>query len=182
MIAVIITIMLLQLKAPHESSLTALGDVAPTFLSYVLSFVYVAIYWNNHHHLFHLVRRVNGGVLWSNLHLLFWLSLIPFATSWLGEHPTAPAPTAIYGVSLLMPAIGWYVMQAVVVRAEGGERSELARALGTDWKGKLSPVLYLAGIACAFIDTRLADALYVCVALLGLVPDRRIERVLTRQP
>jgi uncharacterized membrane protein len=181
-IAVIITIMVLELKAPHDASFTALSEDAPTFLGYVLSFVYVAIYWNNHHHLFYLVRRVDGGVLWGNLHMLFWLSLIPFATSWLGEHPAASAPTAIYGLSLLTPAIAWYIMQATVVRAQGGGGSELAQALGSDWKGKFSPMLYLAGVACAFIDTRLADAIYAGVALMWLVPDRRIEKVIGRRP
>ena len=177
-IAVIITIMVLELKAPHDGSIGALAAVAPTFFSYVLSFVYVAIYWNNHHHLFALVSRVNGGVLWANLHLLFWLSLIPFATSWVGEHPSAPIPTALYGVSLLMPALAWMVMQAVIIRNEGGGSSALARALGSDLKGKLSPALYLAGVLASFLHTAVADALYVLVALIWLVPDRRIERAL----
>ncbi len=179
-IAVIITIMVLELKAPHDASLGALREAAPVFLSYVLSFIYVAIYWNNHHHLFTLVQRVGGGVLWANLHLLFWLSLIPFATSWLGEHAAAPVPTAIYGVSLLMPAIAYYVLQGVLVRGQGGSGSALARALGRDAKGKLSPLLYLAGIVLAFVDTRLSDAIYVLVALMWLVPDRRIERAIQR--
>jgi uncharacterized membrane protein len=177
-IAVIITIMVLELKAPHGDSLGALAAAAPTFLSYVLSFVYVAIYWNNHHHLFALVSRVSGGVLWANLHLLFWLSLIPFATSWVGEHPSEPIPTALYGVSLLIPALAWMVMQRVIIRNEGGSSSALARALGSDWKGKLSPALYLAGVAASFLHTLVADALYVLVALLWLIPDRRIERAL----
>ena len=179
-IAVIITIMVLELKAPHDASLGALREAAPVFLSYVLSFIYVAIYWNNHHHLFTLVQRVGGGVLWANLHLLFWLSLIPFATSWLGEHAAAPVPTAIYGVSLLMPAIAYYVLQGVLVRGQGGSGSALARALGRDAKGKLSPLLYVAGILLAFVDTRLSDAIYVLVALMWLIPDRRIERAVQR--
>ena len=174
-IAVIITIMVLELKAPHDGSFGALRDSAPTFLSYVLSFVYVAIYWNNHHHFFHLVPRVNGALLWANLHLLFWLSLVPFTTSWLGEHPSAAAPTAVYGISLLMAAVAWYVMQAVIVRTLG-RTSALARALGRDIKGRISPGLYLAGIAAAFVDTRISDAIYVLVALMWLVPDRRMER------
>ncbi len=178
-IAVIITIMVLELKAPHEVSLGALKAAAPVFLSYVLSFIYVAIYWNNHHHLFYLVSRVGGAVLWANLHLLFWLSLVPFVTSWIGEHPFSPTPTAIYGVALLMPAIAWYVLQAVIIQAQGGE-SALARALGRDVKGKLSPPLYLAGILLAFVDTRISDAIYVLVALMWLVPDRRIERTVQR--
>lgn len=175
-IAVIITIMVLELKAPHDASLAALRETVPVFLIYVLSFVYVAIYWNNHHHFFALVRRVHGGVLWANLHLLFWLSLVPFATSWMGEHDTAPIPTALYGVSLLMPAIAWDIMQTVIIRAQGSH-SRLKRAIGSDIKGKISPVLYLSGIGLAFVDTRISDALYVLVALLWLIPDRRVERL-----
>jgi uncharacterized membrane protein len=178
-LAVIITIMVLELKAPQNADLRSLQEVAPVFLSYVLSFVYLAIYWNNHHHLFHLVHHVNGMVLWANLVLLFWLSLIPFTTSWMGQNPTAAAPTAIYGVSLLMPAIGWYLLQAVIIRAQGSG-SALARALGSDFKGKISPMLYLAGIALAFIDPRISDAIYVLVALMWLVPDKRIERAVHR--
>jgi uncharacterized membrane protein len=178
-IAVIITIMVLELKAPHDVSLGALKETAPVFLSYVLSFIYVAIYWNNHHHLFYLVSHVRGTMLWANLHLLFWLSLIPFATSWMGEHPSSPVPTAIYGAALLMPAIAWYVLQAVIIRAQGSG-SALARALGSDIKGKLSSPLYLAGILSAFVDTRIADAIYVLAALMWLVPDRRIERAVQR--
>jgi uncharacterized membrane protein len=178
-IAVIITIMVLELKAPHDVSLSALKETTPVFLSYVLSFIYVAIYWNNHHHFFHLVRRVGGTMLWANLHLLFWLSLIPFATSWMGEHAFSPVPTAVYGLALLMPAIAFYVLQAVIIRAQGSG-STLARALGSDIKGKLSAPLYLAGILLAFVDTRIADAIYVLVALMWLVPDRRIERTVQR--
>jgi uncharacterized membrane protein len=174
-IAVIITIMVLELKAPSDVSLRALRGEAPVFLSYVLSFIYVAIYWNNHHHFLYLVRRVDGALLWANLHLLFWLSLIPFTTSWLGEHPSAPVPTAIYGLSLLLPAVAWYVWQVVIIRAQG-EDAPLAQAIGRDLKGKLSPLVYLAGIALAFVDTRVSDALYVLVALLWLRPDPRIER------
>ena len=178
-IAIIITIMVLELKVPHDASLRALLGVTPIFLSYVLSFVYISIYWNNHHHFFHLVRHVTGRVLWANMHLLFWLSLIPFATGWMGENQFAPVPTAVYGVALLMPAVAWYVMQAVLVRTQGSD-SLLARALGRDLKGKVSPPLYLTGILCAFVDTRIADAIYVLVALMWLVPDRRIERVARR--
>lgn len=177
-IAVIITIMVLELKAPHDAGLGALKDLAPVFLSYVLSFVYVAIYWNNHHHFFVLVHRVDGKVLWANLHLLFWLSLVPFATSWLGEHPAAPIPTAVYGVSLLAPAVAWYIMQTVLIREQGGGGAALAQALGGDLKGKLSPLLYLAGIGLAFVDTRISQGLYVLVALMWLVPDRRVEKAL----
>ena len=178
MIAVIITIMVLELKAPHDASLGALKASAPVFLSYVLSFVYVAIYWNNHHHFFHLVRHVDGGLLWANLHLLFWISLVPFATNWLGEHASAAIPTAVYGLALLMPALAWYVLQTVIVRAQGSG-SALARALGRDIKGKVSPPLYLAAIVLAFVDTRISDAIYVLVALMWLVPDRRIERTIS---
>ena len=158
----------------------ALFAVAPVFLSYVLSFIYVAIYWNNHHHFFHLVRRVNGTILWTNMHLLFWLSLIPFATGWMGENEFAPVPTAVYGVSLLMPALAWQVMQWALLRAHGSG-SALAQAIGPDIKGRLSPVLYLAGTATAFVDTRIAGTVYLLVALIWLVPDRRIERVLTQR-
>ena len=174
-IAIIITIMVLELKVPHDASLPALVQVVPVFLSYVLSFVYVSIYWNNHHHFFHLVRHVTGGILWANLHLLFWLSLIPFATGWMGENQFSPLPTAVYGVALLMPAVAWYVLQTVIIRTQGRE-SPLARALGWDVKGKISPFLYLSGVLCAFVDTRIADAIYVLVAFMWLVPDRRIER------
>jgi uncharacterized membrane protein len=153
--------------------------VTPVFLSYVLSFVYVGIYWNNHHHLFYLVRRADGAMLWANLHLLFWLSLIPFATSWMGENHFAPLPTALYGIALLMPAVAWQILQFAILRSHGRD-SPLARALGRDLKGKLSPVLYLAGILLAFADARVAGALYVLVAMIWLVPDRRIERMLRR--
>ena len=174
-IAVIITIMVLDLRAPHATDFGALRDVAPAFLGYVLSFVYVAIYWNNHHHLFHVVQRVDGAVLWANMHLLFWLSLIPFATGWIGEHHSSPVPTAIYGLSLLMPALAWAVLQAVIIQSQG-PGSALRQAVGRDLKGKLSPPLYLAGALLAFVDTRISDAIYAGVALLWFIPDRRIER------
>jgi uncharacterized membrane protein len=176
-IAVIITIMVLELKTPHDASLGALQQAAPVFLGYVLSFIYVGIYWSNHHHMLYLAPRVSGGILWANLHLLFWLSLIPFTTSWLGEHYDAAIPAAVYGVSLLMPALAWYGLQTLIVRAQGRD-SALARALGRDVKGKISPLLYLAGILLAFIDARLAEAIYVVVALMWVVPDRRFEREL----
>ncbi len=178
-IAIIITIMVLDLKVPHDASLGALAELTPVFLCYVLSFVYVSIYWNNHHHFFHLVHQVDGLILWANLHLLFWLSLIPFATGWMGENHFQPVPTALYGVSLLMPAIAWYLMQLAILRGHGPD-SALARAIGADVKGKLSPVLYLAGIAMSFIDTRIAGGIYVLVALVWFIPDRRIERSLHR--
>jgi uncharacterized membrane protein len=176
-IAVVITIMVLELKAPHEATLGALVEAAPVFLSYVLSFIYVAIYWNNHHHFFHLVRHVDGLMLWANLHLLFWLSLIPFTTSWMGEYHEAAVPTAVYGVVLLASAIAWYVMQKVIIRSQG-DNSPLARALGRDLKGKLSPLYYVASILLSFVDTRIAQAIYALVALMWLIPDRRIERAL----
>ena len=178
-IAIIITIMVLELKVPHEASLSALAPVMPVFLSYVLSFLYISIYWNNHHHFFHLVHRVDGALLWANVHLLFWLSLVPFATGWMGENNFAPIPTAIYGVSLLMPALAWQVMQWTIIRGQGSD-STLARAVGRDLKGKISPALYLAGIALAFVDARIAGALYLLVALFWLIPDRRIERLVQR--
>jgi uncharacterized membrane protein len=174
-IAVIITIMVLELKTPHEASLGALAEAAPAFLNYVLSFIYVAIYWNNHHHFFHLVRRVSGKTLWANLHLLFWLSLIPFATSWMGEHPSSTVPTALYGGILLMSGLAWNLMQTVIIRSQG-PGSPLAQALGRDVKGKLSFVCYATSILLSFIDTRFADAIFALVALMWVVPDRRIER------
>lgn len=174
-IAVIITIMVLDLKAPHEATLAALRATTPSFLTYALSFIYVGIYWNNHHHFMYLVPRISGALLWANLHLMFWLSLVPFATSWVGEHPAAPVPTAVYGVALLMPALAWYIMQSTIIRMQGRE-SALARAVGRDVKGKVSPLFYGAGIALAFVSTWIADAIYVLVALMWLIPDRRIER------
>jgi uncharacterized membrane protein len=173
-IAVIITIMVLDLKTPHETSLAALGEALPTFTSYVLSFLYVAIYWNNHHHFFHLVKRVNGALLWANLHLLFWLSLVPFATSWLGENHDAAWPTALYGTVLLFTAIAWYIMQRIIIRAQG-PGSALEKALGRDIKGKISPLLYLAGIVLAFFAPLLSEAIYALVALMWIIPDRRVE-------
>ena len=178
-IAVIITIMVLEMKAPHDVTLAALRATAPVFLSYVLSFVYVGIYWNNHHHFFHLVRRVNGTILWANLHLLFWLSLIPFATSWMGEYPASAAPTAVYGSILLMSAIAWNVMQTVIIRSQGAG-SPLAEALGRDVKGKLSFACYVASILLSFIETWIADVIFALVALMWVVPDRRIERAARR--
>jgi uncharacterized membrane protein len=178
-IAIIITIMVLELKVPQGAGIGALAAVVPVFLSYVLSFVYVGIYWNNHHHFFHLVRHVDGVMLWANLHLLFWLSLIPFATGWMGENHFAPTPTALYGVALLMPALAWYGMQWAILRTQGHD-SPLRRAIGRDVKGKISPALYVAGILLAFVDPRIADAIYVLVALLWLAPDRRIERMVRR--
>ena len=175
-IAIIITIMVLELKVPHEASFGALVKLAPVFLGYVLSFVYIAIYWVNHHHMLHTIERVTGGILWANMHLLFWLSLVPFTTGWMGENHFAPLPTALYGVSLLMPAIAYYILQTVIIRAEGPDCT-LARAVGADWKGKLSPVAYVAAIPLAFVSPWLSCAIFLAIAILWLVPDRRIERI-----
>src|SRR6187455_88812 len=173
-IAIIITIMVLELKAPHEPTLEALRPLLPVLLSYVLSFVYVGIYWNNHHHMLHASTTVTGAMLWANLHLLFWLSLFPFATGWMGENHFAPLPTALYGGVLLMPAIAYYLLQRAIVRRHGSE-GVLAQALGTDFKGKISPVLYLTAIGAAFVATWISYLIYVLVAVMWLVPDRRIE-------
>jgi len=177
-IAILITIMVLEMKVPSGEQLEALLPVVPIFLSYVLSFVYLGIYWNNHHHMLHTVRRVTGPMLWANLHLLFWLSLVPFTTGWMGANHFAPVPTAFYGVVLLMAGCAYYVLQLTIIRSQGRD-SLLRKAIGEDWKGKGSPVLYLLAIAAAFWSPRLSQAFYVGVALMWLVPDRRIERVLT---
>ena len=177
-LAIIITIMVLDLRVPGEAAgFAALHSVWPKFVSYVLSFVYIGIYWNNHHHLLHVTRRVSGAVLWANLHLLFWLSLVPFVTSWVGENHFAPAPMALYGFVLLMAAIGYYVLQQTLLWAEG-PHSLLASALGSDFKGKISPLLYLAAIALSFLSPAVAGAIYVLVALIWLVPDTRLERAI----
>jgi uncharacterized membrane protein len=180
-IAVIITIMVLELKVPHGARLGDLVDLLPVLLSYVLSYVYVAIYWNNHHHMLHTVRQVTGGILWANLHLLFWLSLIPFTTAWMAENRFATWPTCAYGLVLLLAALAYYGLQTSVIRRHGPE-SLLAKAVGSDLKGKLSPVLYLTAIALAFVAAWIALAVYVLVALMWLVPDRRIERLFTAGP
>ena len=176
-IAIIITIMVLELKVPHDAQLTALLPLAPVFFSYVLSFVYVGIYWNNHHHMLHAMSLVSGGVLWANLHLLFWLSLFPFTTAWMSENHFASAPSAVYGFVLLMAAIAYWLLQQCIIAVQGSD-SLLHRAVGSDWKGKLSPVLYLAAIPLAFVSHWIAQAIYVIVALIWLVPDRRIERAI----
>lgn len=178
-LAIIITVMVLDLKEPHGASFTALAATAPTFFSYVLSFLYIAIYWNNHHHFFQLVESVNGVILWANVNLLFWLSLVPFATSWLGAHPGAVAPTVTYGITLLMPAIAWQVLQRAIIRAQG-PGSALLAALGHDLKGLISPPLYVAGIIAAFFTPWASDACYALVALLWFVPDRRVEALFAR--
>lgn len=178
-IAIIITIMVLEMKVPHGSSVEALRSLLPVFLSYVLSFVYVGIYWNNHHHMLHACTGVTGAMLWANLHLLFWLSLFPFAAGWLGENHFAAAPTVLYGVVLLMAAIAYYLLQHVIIHAQGHD-SILKKALGHDLKGKISLALYLPGIALALRLPLVADAVFVSVALLWLIPDRRIEELLAR--
>lgn len=176
-LAIIITIMVLELKVPHDVRLEGLLPVAPVFLSYVLSFIYVGIYWNNHHHLFHAAGHVSGGVLWANMHLLFWLSLFPFTTAWLGENHLDATPAAAYGFVLLMAAVAYHILQRALLAADG-QASPLAEALGRDWKGKLSPVLYFLAIFAAFLSPWIAIAIYASVAAMWLVPDRRIERVL----
>jgi len=176
-IAIIITIMVLELRMPHGASWAELMSVTPHFVSYILSFIYLAIYWNNHHHLLHTVTRVDGLILWANSFLLFWLSLIPAATAWMGENLLAPLPTALYGVVLLMPAIAYNLLQKAIMRKQGAH-SVLATALGSDLKGKISPVFYVAAIALAFVASWISVLLYVLVALIWLVPDRRIENAL----
>jgi len=177
-IAIIITIMVLEMKVPHGTELAALRPLWPVFLSYVLSFVNIGIYWNNHHHMLHVTERVNGNVLWANTHLLFWLSLVPFVTAWMGENHFAPAPTAVYGVVLLMAAIAYWILVRAILAVEG-RHSTLATAIGDDLKGKLSPLFYLIAIPTAFIHQWIAGGLYVLVALIWLIPDRRIERALS---
>ena len=179
-IAILITIMVLELHAPKGTTWSALRADLPVLLAYVLSFVYLGIYWNNHHHMLSAVDRVSGMTLWANLHLLFWLSLVPFATGWMSENHFPPTPTAVYGILLLAAALAYYLLQTALLRA-GGDGSLLAAAIGTDIKGKLSPVLYCLGIGLSFANRWLGIAVYVLVALIWLAPDRRVERVLTRQ-
>jgi uncharacterized membrane protein len=174
-IAILITIMVLELHTPAGTSWHALGHELPVLLAYALSFVYLGIYWNNHHHMVAVVSRVTGGAMWANLHLLFWLSLIPFSTAWMSEHRFPPIPTAVYGIVLLCAAIAFYILRTMLLRAEG-ERSVLRVALGSDVKGKISPLLYCLGIGLSFADRWIALAVYVGVALIWLVPDRRVER------
>ncbi|MFB2835866.1 TMEM175 family protein [Floridanema evergladense] len=177
-IAIIITIMVLELKIPHEANLAALRPLIPVFLSYVLSFIYLGIYWNNHHHLLQAVRQVNGRVLWANLHLLFWLSLVPFVTGWTGENHLAALPVAFYGIVLFCAAIAYYILSRVLI-AHHGKDSTLAKAIGNDFKGKISVVIYALGIALSFVNTWLSFILYSLVAIMWLIPDRRIERMLS---
>jgi len=179
-LAIIITIMVLELKVPHTVKLAALRPILPHLLSYVLSFIYLGIYWNNHHHLFQAAEQISGGILWANLHLLFWLSLFPFTTAWMGENRLAPTPTAVYGFVLLMAAVAYYILERVIIAKEG-RSSLLARAIGKDWKGKLSTVLYFVAIPLAFVSSWIAGGIYVFVALLWLIPDPRIERKLEKR-
>ncbi len=173
-LAIIITIMVLEIKAPHDTDLNALTKLAPVGLSYVLSFIYVGIYWNNHHHMMQTVKNVDGKILWANLHLLFWLSLIPFTTAWLGQNHLTALPLALYGFVLLMAAFAYWLLQTLIIR-EHGKTAVLARAIGKDWKGKASPFLYLSAIVSSFFIEWLAIAIYIGVALIWLVPDKRIE-------
>jgi uncharacterized membrane protein len=184
-IAILITIMVLELRVPHGvdprgADLASLRPLLPLFLTYVLSFIFLAIYWNNHHHMFHLVHRVNGKILWANMHLLFWLSLVPFVTGWMGENANAPIPTAGYGVVLLMAAVAYTILVYAII-ADQGEESELRAAIGNDVKGKISAALYVIAIPLAFVHQMLADAIYIAVALIWLAPDRRIESRLQSQ-
>ncbi len=174
-IAIIITIMVLEMKVPHGSGLTDLAPLLPVFLSYVLSFVYVGIYWNNHHHMLHACTAVTGAILWANLHLLFWLSLFPFATGWMGENHFTAVPTALYGLVLLMAAIAYLMLQQAIIRSQGQD-SLLRKAIGRDWKGKLSLVLYIVAIVATLRSSWIAQAIFVIAALIWLIPDRRIEK------
>src|SRR5262245_19029113 len=178
-IAIIITIMVLEMKVPHGDAVETLAPLVPVFMSYVLSFVYIGIYWNTHHHMLHTCARVSGGILWANLHLLFWLSLFPFVTGWMGENHFAAVPSALYGGVLLAAAIAYWVLQQAIIAAQGPQ-SPLKAAIGSDWKGKLSPVVYALGILSTLMWPWVAQAAYVAVALLWLVPDRRIERSVRR--
>ena len=178
-IAVLITIMVLELKVPHGTDLETLRPLLPVFLTYVLSFVFLGIYWNNHHHMLHTVDRINGSILWANHHLLFWLSLVPFTTGWMGENHFAPLPTAVYGAVLLMAGVAYNVLEGAIIRCQG-PHSKLKAAVGKDVKGKVSAALYVVAIPLAFVHQVIADAIYVSVALMWLVPDRRIETTLNR--
>ncbi len=179
-LAVVITIMVLEMKVPHGVSFQALAPLIPVFLTYVLSFAYVGIYWNNHHHMLHTCEKVTGSILWANLHLLFWLSLIPFTTGWMGENHFAATPSTLYGVVLLMAAIAYFILQREIIASQGHD-SLLKKAIGRDWKGKLSTVLYLLAIPASLWLHWGAQSIYVLVALIWLIPDRRIERILASQ-
>ena len=176
-LAIIITIMVLEMKVPHGGSLSDLEPLFPVFLSYVLSFLYIAIYWNNHHHMMHTIQKVSGGILWANMHLLFWLSFFPFATGWMGENHFLKLPVALYGVILFMAAVAYYILQRTIISHQG-KNSILAKAVGKDIKGKLSPVLYVVAICFSFFLQWISQAIYVFVAVMWLIPDRRIERAI----
>ena len=175
-LAIIITIMVLELKIPHGTEWVSLQPLVPVIVSYILSFIYIGIYWNNHHHLLHTVTNVSGGVLWANLHLLFWLSLVPFVTGWMGENHFAAIPVALYGVVLLMAAIAYFILQRMILKKHG-KQSILAKAIGRDFKGKISPVLYVAGILSTLFSPFFAGGIYALVAFIWLIPDKRIERI-----
>lgn len=179
-IAIILTIMVLELKVPHGADFSALRPLLPVFLSYVLSFVYVSIYWNNHHHMLQVTQRVNGAILWANLHLLFWLSLIPFVTGWMGENHFARLPTALYGFVLLMAAIAYSLLQFAILQ-EHGVQSILKKAIGRDWKGKISILGYMLGIMCGFLYEDIGQIVYAAITLLWLIPDRRIEKIIAEK-
>ena len=179
-LAIIITIMVLELHVPHGADITALRPMMPTLLSYLLSFVYIGIYWNNHHHLLHATRQVRGSVLWANLHLLFWLSLLPFATGWMGASGFAPDPTAVYGMVLLMSGLAYWILVRTIIKAEG-ENSLVRRAVGSDRKGVLSIAMYAVAIPCGFVAHWVAHSIYILVALIWLIPDRRIERMIASE-
>jgi uncharacterized membrane protein len=179
-LAILITIMVLELKIPHEGSWETLRELIPVFVSYVVSFIYLGIYWNNHHHLLNTVKEVSGAILWANLYLLFWLSLVPFVTGWMGENNFAPATMALYGGVLLMAAIAYWVLQRTIIRKEGKE-SLLVKAIGKDWKGKLSPLFYIIAIPAAFFNRWLSAGLYILVALMWLIPDARIEHTIQKE-
>ena len=175
-LAIIITIMVLEIKVPHGTELTDLKPLLPIFLSYLLSFIYLGIYWNNHHHLLHTVENISGSMLWANLHLLFWLSLVPFVTGWMGENHFAPSTLFLYGIVLLMAAIAFYILQITILKHDGKD-SLLAKAIGRDFKGKISPILYVLGISTSFLNVWISGSIYILVALIWLVPDKRIEIV-----
>lgn len=176
-LAIIITIMVLELKVPEGMDFESLRPLFPKFLSYILSFIYVGIYWNNHHHMMHTVKQVTGGILWANLHLLFWLSLVPFVTAWIGENNFAPFPMIMYGIILLMAAIAYFILQSQILKKHGPD-SVLSKAIGKDFKGKISPVLYIIGIISANFNPLFAGSMYIAVALMWLIPDKRIEKII----
>ncbi len=178
--AIIITIMVLELKVPHGEEVSSLSPLVPVFLSYLLSFIYIGIYWNNHHHMLHACFKVTGPILWANLHLLFWLSLFPFATGWMGENHFASAPSSFYGIILLMAAIAYFILQQIIIASQGPE-SFLKKIVGNDWKGKMSPITYLIAIPTAFYSPWISQGLYIVIALIWLVPDKRIEKALAER-